>query len=227
MILLRRPLAAFGRLSLSSLCAAILVLASPGLIQVAKADGMASLNLAAAPGQVAPFVLPAETEVERERAIGCLAQAVYFEAAFEPLAGQRAVAQVVLNRVRDANFPDSICGVVYQGWQRKTGCQFSFVCDGSLTRRPPEADQWSHAWQVALEAVSGHVETAIGTATHYHTDYVNPYWGKTLIEVGKVGQHIFYKWPGKAGGAEALTDTYAGEGSIPARAALTLAAYIG
>lgn len=226
MISPRRPLAAFFRLSLSSLCGAVLVLCSPGLIQVARADVPPPMA-EALPGGVAPFVLPPESRAERDRAIGCLAQAIYFEAAFEPLDGQRAIAQVVLNRVRDANFPDSICGVVYQGWQRKTGCQFSFVCDGSLTRRPPEADQWAHAWDVALEAVSGHVERAVGTATHYHADYVHPYWGPTLVEIGKVGQHIFYKWPGKAGAADALTDAYEGEAAIPKRAEMTLAAYIG
>src|SRR5688500_14905114 len=80
------------------------------------------------PGSVQPFVFPASRGAERERAVHCLAEAVYYEAGFEPEAGQEAVAQVVLNRVRDPNFPDTVCGVVYQGWWRKTGCQFTFVC---------------------------------------------------------------------------------------------------
>jgi spore germination cell wall hydrolase CwlJ-like protein len=209
------------RTALASISAVVLVLSSPGLIDRARAD-----ILPMATTEVSPFVLRTDSQVERDRAIGCLAQAVYFEAGFEPLAGQRAIAQVVLNRVRDSNFPDSICDVVYQGWARKTGCQFSFVCDGSLTRRPPGQDQWAHAWSVAAAAVSGLVEPEVGTATHYHTDYVDPYWAPTLVEVGKVGQHIFYKWPGKAGTAAALTDAYAGETDIPARAIKTLAAYL-
>jgi len=221
MTLLRRPLAALLRTALASISAMVLVLSSPGLIDSARADIMPALA-----SDVAPFVLTTADQTQRDRAIGCLAQAIYFEAGFEPLAGQRAIAQVVLNRVRDSNFPDSICEVVYQGWARKTGCQFTFVCDGSLTRRPPAEDQWAHAWSVASAAVSGHVLPEVGTATHYHTDYVDPYWAPTLVEISKVGQHIFYKWPGKAGTAAALTDVYAGEREIPAKAIKTLAAYL-
>ena len=106
------------------------------------------------------------------------AQAVYFEAGFQPLAGKRAVAQVVVNRVRDRNFPHSVCGVVYQGWRRGVGCQFSFVCDGSLWRRPPTDEEMASAKAVARQALSGYVETAVGTATHYHSRRVNPAWAR-------------------------------------------------
>ena len=162
-------------------------------------------------GSVAPFFMPADAgRAERERAEHCLAEAVYYEAGFEPLDGQRAVAQVVLNRVRDPNFPDTVCGVVYQGWWRRTGCQFSFVCDGSLVRRPPGEDEWVRASAVAGQALNGYVATAVGAATHYHTDYVNPYWRKSVVEVATIGAHIFYSWKGKAGQPSALVQQYAG-----------------
>lgn len=228
MTCLYRPAAELSRIALSVLCAAVMVLATPGLVSIgASASAHVPADFDLLGGGVKPFILAAETELERDHAVGCLAQAVFFEAGFEPVEGQRAVAQVVLNRVRDANFPASICGVVYQGWERKTGCQFSFVCDGSLTRRPPTMQQWAAAWDVAVWAVTGHVATAVGTATHYHTDYVDPYWAPTLVEVSKIGQHIFYKWPGKAGTADALHDRYHGESNLPHRALNTLSAYLG
>jgi len=159
---------------------------------------------------VAPFVLPASNPTERARAVHCLSEAVYYEAAYEPEAGQRAVAQVVLNRVRDRNFPDTVCGVVFQGWWRKTGCQFSFVCDGSLVRRPPGEADWVRSRAIAEQALSGYVATQVGVATHYHADYVKPYWRTSLVEIEQIGAHIFYRWPGKAGEVESLTQEYAG-----------------
>ena len=162
------------------------------------------------PNEVQPFILPAASIAEHEQAVECLADAVYYEAGFEPLPGQRAVAQVVVNRVRDPNFPKSVCGVVFQGFKRKTGCQFSFVCDGSMKRRPPHAEQEAFARVVAEQALGGHVEKEVGTATHYHTDYVSPSWAPTLVEITQIGQHIFYRWPGKAGEPAALTYAYQG-----------------
>lgn len=191
------------RWALSFKVAALLVLASPGLITPTSAA--ASLNLNAP----LPYFF-AMDDFDRSLAVNCLSDAIYYEAGFEPEDGQRAVAQVILNRVRDPNFPDTVCGVVYQGWQRKTGCQFSFVCDGSLNRRPPMADQKEHAKAIATQALSGVVVEAVGTATHYHTDYVDPYWRPTLVEITKIGQHIFYKWPGQAGQPEALDKPYHG-----------------
>lgn len=190
-----------GRWALSAKVGALLVLTTPGLVMPTSAAASLDAPL--------PFLMGANT-ADRTLAVNCLADAVYYEAAFEPEEGQRAVAQVILNRVRDPNFPDTVCGVVYQGWERRTGCQFSFVCDGSLKRRPPEPEQHEHAEAVAMQVLSGVVVEGVGTATHYHTDYVDPYWGPTLVETARIGQHIFYKWPGKAGEPEALDDSYAG-----------------
>lgn len=162
------------------------------------------------PGSVAPFILRTSDISDREQAAACLTEAIYYEAAFEPLAGQRAVAQVVINRVRDPNFPKTVCGVVYQGWERKTGCQFTFVCDGSLRRRPPSAEQLGRLRGVAEQALNGYVAVEVGTATHYHTDWVSPYWAPTLDRVAQVGDHIFYKWKGHAGEPAALKVAYAG-----------------
>lgn len=140
----------------------------------------------------------------------CLAQAVYYEAAGQPLVGQRAVAQVVINRMRHPAYPKSICGVVYQGVERGTGCQFTFVCDGSLARKR-SAGGWIVAEQIARRALAGAVEPAVGTATHYHADYVVPYWSPTLLKLVTIGNHIFYRYPGFWGSRAALTGTYAGE----------------
>jgi spore germination cell wall hydrolase CwlJ-like protein len=142
--------------------------------------------------------------------VRCLAEAVYYEAGFEPPPGQRAVAQVVVNRVRDRNFPASVCGVVYQGQRRKTGCQFSFACDGSRVRRPPALAQWNEARIVAQQALGGYVMAAVGTATHYHVASLNPWWEPTVIRVAQVGAHVFYRWPGRAGLPSALTNRYDG-----------------
>ena len=157
----------------------------------------------------APFFLKARNAAERERAVRCLANAIYYEAALEPVDGQRAVAQVVVNRVRDPNFPKSVCGVVYEGWERLTGCQFSFTCDGALVRAPIAA-LWRDARAVAEAALTGYVQKDVGSATHYHADYVAPYWAPTLVKINQIGAHIFYRWPGEAGMPQALTASYAG-----------------
>jgi len=167
-----------------------------------------------------PFVLRARSVAERDRAIRCLAAAVYYESALEPIDGQRAVAQVVLNRVRDLNYPKSVCGVVWQGWERWTGCQFSFTCDGSLLRAPVAA-LWRRSEQVAKEALAGYVMTDVGTATHYHADYVLPYWSPTLAKIGQIGAHIFYRWTGPAGMPGALIGRYSGNEFAISEAALT------
>jgi hypothetical protein len=120
-----------------------------------------------------------------------------------------AVAQVVLNRVRHPAFPKSVCGVVYEGSQLETGCQFTFTCDGALQRgRDPAA--WDEARKVALRALDGRVVAAVGTATYYHADYVFPAWATTLVKMATVGPHIFYRQPGEEGEAASLTGTYAG-----------------
>ncbi|OHB30271.1 MAG: hypothetical protein A2790_05530 [Phenylobacterium sp. RIFCSPHIGHO2_01_FULL_69_31] len=155
-----------------------------------------------------PFVLKA-TGPDRARAVQCLAEAVYYEAAREPDVGQEAVAQVVLNRMRHPAYPKSVCGVVYQGSARATGCQFTFTCDGSL-RYAPEPGLWKRARAVAERALNGYVDKTVGSATHYHAQYVSPYWAPTLVKMTRVGQHIFYRWTGPWGEPPAFTGRYAG-----------------
>ena len=169
------------------------------------------------------FILPAASALDRERATRCLADAVYYEAALEPVEGQRAVAQVVLNRVRDPNFPKSVCGVVYDGWKTPPGCQFSFACDGSMAR-PPVAGLYRGALQIAAQALAGHVEPEVGWATHYHAISVSPAWRADLVRVAQVGSQIFYRWPGAAGRAEAFNGRYAGGEQVPPAAELAAVA---
>jgi len=155
------------------------------------------------------------TLTDRARAQQCLTMAIYYEAATEPDAGQRAVAQVVLNRVAHPAYPDTVCGVVFQGSERRTGCQFSFTCDGSLARKPARM-WWDRAAKVAREALAGAVYTPVGLATHYHTVQIHPYWADSLRAVGVIGNHIFYSWRGAAGQAVAFSDSYNGGEPLPA-----------
>lgn len=156
-----------------------------------------------------PFRFRSATGEDRNRALRCLTQAVYYEAALEPEVGQAAVAQVVLNRVRDRNYANTVCGVVYEGAERVTGCQFSFTCDGSLARTPV-AGIWTRARAVAERALDGHVMAGVGTATHYHANYVHPWWAPSLNKLATVGMHIFYRWKGFSGEPAAFRQTYAG-----------------
>lgn len=158
-----------------------------------------------------PFNLArlAATPIDQRSAIDCLTAAVYYEAASESEEGQRGVAQVVLNRVRHPAFPKTVCGVVYQGSTRSTGCQFTFTCDGSLARQP-SAFAWQRARRIALAALNGWVEPAVGMATHYHTIWVLPYWASSLSKITTIGAHIFYRWDGYWGRRGAFTGRYAG-----------------
>ena len=156
-----------------------------------------------------PFVLPASDLIDQTRALDCLTAAVYYEAASEPLEGQQAVAQVVLNRLRHPAFPKTVCGVVFEGSNLSTGCQFTFTCDGSLARAP-QADAWLRARRVAAAALGGFVMRAVGDATHYHAEYVVPYWATTLVKISKVGSQIFYRWTGGWGAPAAFTGRYGG-----------------
>jgi hypothetical protein len=134
----------------------------------------------------------AAREADRERAVTCLATAIAYEAGYEPASGQEAVAEVVLNRYRDPAFPKSVCGVIFAGSERRTGCQFSFTCDGSLRRRMSDAVM-RQARAVALGAIEGRNPVRVPGATHYHADYVRPYWAPSLSTVGQIGRHIFYR----------------------------------
>ena len=126
--------------------------------------------------------------------LDCLAEAVYYEARSEDTIGQKAVAEVVMNRVHDSRFPKTVCAVVFQGRYRETGCQFTFTCDGSLAHAP-YGEAWDRARAVALNVSLGFSKPVTNKATHYHTDYVNPYWKAGLVETAEIGTHIFYRFP--------------------------------
>ncbi len=160
-------------------------------------------------GPAARAFFSAGSGIDKSRALQCLTAAVYYEAASETVGGQRAVAQVVLNRVAHPSYPNSVCGVVYQGSERRTGCQFSFTCDGSLDRKPSTA-AWDRARMVAQQALSGETYAPVGLATHYHTIWINPYWSSSLNPVGTIGAHRFYRWRGLAGQPAAFREAYAG-----------------
>lgn len=130
--------------------------------------------------------------------LDCLTEAVYYEARGEGPAGEAAVAQVVLNRVRHPAFPKSICAVVFQG------CQFSFTCNGAM-RGHREAAAWRESRRIAQRALAGAVVANIGNATHFHTAGVSPGWGPNLLRVAQVGYHVFYRLGGRAGRPGAFT----------------------
>jgi spore germination cell wall hydrolase CwlJ-like protein len=129
----------------------------------------------------------------RQAEENCLARAVYFEARSESEMGQMAVAKVILNRVKDPNYPKTICGVVYQGSQRRNSCQFSFACDG-LPDDVKSPQSWARSKRIAQKAISGEMKmgTAMNQATNYHADYVKPKWSKSMRKLVKIGTHIFY-----------------------------------
>jgi len=154
------------------------------------------------------FVLRADAD-SKTRALDCLTQAVYYEAAGEGADGGRAVAQVVLNRMKHPGYPASVCGVIYQGSDRLTGCQFTFTCDGSLLRAPV-ASLWARSRKIAEEALAGKVFGPVGHATHYHADYVLPYWADSLDKSVQIGRHIFYRFRSTAGDSRAFFQRYAG-----------------
>jgi spore germination cell wall hydrolase CwlJ-like protein len=162
----------------------------------------ASLTRAHAPA-AQPFRFADGGALESTRDLACLTDAVYYEARGEGSAGQAAVAQVVLNRVRHPAFPKSVCGVVFQRAVGGYGCQFSFVCDGSM-RHQREPDAWRRAEEVAARALDGTVMATIGNATHFHVAGVNPGWGPRLLRVAQVGLHVFYRFGGQAGGPGAF-----------------------
>jgi hypothetical protein len=151
---------------------------------------------------------------DRAQAIDCMTTAILYEAGFEPRAGQEAVAEVILNRLRSPAFPKTICGVVFQGSERHTGCQFSFTCDGSLRKILP-IEAVARAREVATLAIEGLLTPRTSGATHFHADYVSPYWAPTLVRVATIGRHIFYRQPG-AGELSHLTRYDAAGEQMPA-----------
>lgn len=187
----------------------------PAALRASVGDEAAPVLTNAAP----PFVAQMQSQQDADRAAECLTAAVYYEARSEATDGQRAVAQVVLNRVRDRAFPHSVCGVVFQGSNRRTGCQFSFTCDGSMAyRRDPAA--WERARAIAQAALAGSVYAPIGGATFYHTSAILPWWAPSLARIGSVGAHIFYRWRGAMENALSFRAAYAGvePGAVPIEA---------
>ena len=152
--------------------------------------------------------------LDRTRALTCLTAAIYYEAASEPDDGQRAVAQVILNRMAHPSYPNSVCGVVYQGSERATGCQFTFTCDGALARKPSRYF-WERAEKVAAAALNGFVYRPVGLATHYHTFAVHPYWAPSLNFIGQIGAHRFYRFYGGAGLPSAFSFAHRGSEPLP------------
>ena len=175
----------------------------PSISPFAEAQG---LVMGGAPAFAAAL---GQSTDDAQRAQDCLTAAVYYESRSEPLDGQRAVAQVVLNRVRDRAFPASVCGVVYQGHERRTGCQFSFTCDGSMLR-PRDPGAWARSGLIAAAALQGQVYAPVGSATHFHTAAINPWWAPSLTKLTQVGFHVFYRWPSAMERALAFRQNYAG-----------------
>lgn len=138
--------------------------------------------------------LMAARESARERR--CLAEAIYYEARSEGFYGQIAVAEVVLNRVRHRAYPGTVCGVVFEGSERETGCQFTFTCDGSMAIAP-YGRSWTRAQLIAEHALMGFAPPMTRSATHYHTVAVDPYWSSGLVRTRRIGAHIFYRFPNR------------------------------
>jgi hypothetical protein len=136
-------------------------------------------------------ILIPEGELDKQQR--CLAEAVYFEARGEPVRGQYAVAQVVMNRTRTGFYPNTICKVVYQNRHRYNACQFSFACDrfpDRIYNRPA----WALAERIARDVTENRAWLDdVGGATHYHADYVHPYWRRDMIKESTIGRHIFYR----------------------------------
>ena len=178
---------------------------------------------AAGPGKATPFSFRGSS-ADRARARDCLALAGMAEAGGGD-GDQRAVMQVILNRVRHPAFAKTVCGVVFEGSQRPTGCQFSFTCDGSLARRYSDA-AWRAARARADEMLAGAIDATVGNATHFHANYVYPWWSDKLDKVAQVGPHIFFRWRGFWGTRNALSARYGGGEPDPLRlqeTALTVA----
>ena len=165
--------------------------ADPGLAAAGEDQEVTPEELAVDPHAWVGKPLPASVITNREQR--CLSEAVYFEARGEPYNGQVAVAQVVLNRVRNPAYPNSICGVVYQNKNWRNRCQFSFACD-LIPDRVANGPAWRQAQEIARETVAGRLKIAeVEAATHYHATYVRPRWAKSMQKQKQIGLHIFYK----------------------------------
>jgi Cell Wall Hydrolase len=171
-----------GALALTtvSICASICAPAS--------ATGATLGSLTSGAAEASPF------GENRAQAVECLTQAIYYEAATEPLEGRESVAQVVLNRLHSPSYPKTVCGVVFQGVGGPSACQFTFACDGSMNR-PPEPRLWGQAQTIAQTVLDGRAPSWVGDATHYHAFYVSPPWRASMIQTARIGAHLFYRRP--------------------------------
>ena len=156
---------------------------------------LAAVMVSAAPAMAASIPQSSASPPLSTVDADCLSLAIYYEARSESREGQEAVAQVVLNRLRDPAYPKDVCSVVFQGSQRRTGCQFSFTCDGSMSRLP-KRETWNRAREIAAAVLAGRSSALVGNATHYHTTAINPYWSSSLSKVATIGAHVFYSKPG-------------------------------
>jgi hypothetical protein len=161
-------------------------IAVPAVFRSADATSVLLHNAVVSP----PVLTIKLSDLEKERR--CLTEGIYFEARGESAVGQLAIAEVVLNRVMSGRYPSSICGVVFQG-AKSNQCQFSFACNGDM-KKPRDPVAWRKAQRLAHYVLAGKVRnTIVGSATYYHAAYVNPYWAPRMVEVVKIGQHIFYR----------------------------------
>jgi spore germination cell wall hydrolase CwlJ-like protein len=155
-------------------------------------DGRPMAQFAAGQHEWMQNPLPASVYTAKQQR--CLAEALYFEARGESEVGQAAVAQVILNRVRNPAYPNTICGVVYQNKELRNRCQFSFACDGIHGRVHAASRAWRMARRIARNVTEGKIWLKdVADSTHYHANYVSPDWGPTMIRKEQVGAHIFYR----------------------------------
>jgi len=181
------------------------VLAPPSLDPELKLSALNGTPPAASAGEtiagkdnISLFKSPAERlgleGKPRIKAEKCLADAVYFEARGEPLRGQMAVAQVVMNRVFSGVYPNDVCGVVYQNAERHLACQFTFACEGKDLSKIDELDMWEQAKRISRDMLDGKVWlTEVGHATHYHAYWVHPSWVHEMNKIYRLGVHTFYR----------------------------------
>ena len=172
---------------------------SPALDAIGEATGYATGGVPA-PVSIGParffardVVPPSSKPVVSGKEQKCLATAIYFEARGEPQRGQIAVGQVILNRVASENYPDTICGVVYQNKSHRNACQFSFACDGKPDTIK-EKKAWAIAEEIAQEVAAGEVGIPlVASATHYHASSISPRWAPRMRRLAQIGRHVFYR----------------------------------
>ena len=157
-------------------------------------DDSATSSADATPNPTSPALRLGLAGKARDKAEKCLTEAVYFEARGEPLRGQEAVAQVVMNRVFSGYYPSNVCGVVFQNASHYLGCQFTFACEHKDLSRIDEPDMWVQAKRIAKDELDGKIWLSdIGHATHYHATWVHPSWVHEMTRLYKLGVHTFYR----------------------------------